>query len=66
MSLLSLLPALLFGFVGAISLAIEGLVDLQERRRRYLAPPLPPPRGFRPVVIDGGKLPLPLAMKDAS
>ncbi|MBU6419811.1 MAG: hypothetical protein KGQ79_08815 [Proteobacteria bacterium] len=51
MSALALLPLLGFCAAAGLGFAASAAAHFSTRRR----PAPPPPRGFRPVVIEGGK-----------
>lgn len=62
MSALALMPLLIFSAAAGLGFAVSALVGVNARRR----PAPPPPRGFRPVIIQGGKASAPAQMRDAA
>ncbi len=61
MSALALMPLLVFAVAAGLGFAASAAAHFSTRRR----PAPPPPRGFRPVVIEGGKARPQAAMRDA-
>ncbi len=59
---LVLMPLLIFCTAAGLGFAVSALAGITARRR----PAPPPPRGFRPVVIEGGKEAAPTQMQDAA
>jgi hypothetical protein len=53
MAFLAFLPAAIFGAVAVIVFVVSAIAELAVRRAAQRA--MPPRRGFRLVVIEGGK-----------
>jgi hypothetical protein len=61
MSALALTPLLVFCAAAGLGFAAAIAARISTRR-----PAPPPPRGFRPVVIQGGKANAPAPLQDAA